>query len=185
MLAYSVEYSLRTLEGRTACADEASAPGDHVNTILTKISRLSEFAFRVLFCAAAGVVFAIVCSLWVGLIVLLKGTGAFDRAGLSPVVCVAIYFLVGPLGGALIGLMLPLARSMIGYVFVGFVGVLPLYGAFALLLVPRKHWLAGVLLTCGLAAWVGGGIGYSDWRRHRIRRRSGRFSPWPTRTPWV
>jgi hypothetical protein len=155
-----------------------------MNAILTKISLLSAFKFRMLFCVAAGVVFAILCSLWVGLIVLLQGTGAFDRAGLSPVACVAVYFLVGPLGGALIGLMLPLARSMIGYMFVGFVGVLPLYGSFALLLVPRKHWLAGVLLTCGLAVWVGGITGYMDWRRHRFRRRSRFFSSWPARGPW-
>ena len=155
-----------------------------MNPILTRISLLSAFTFRVLFCVAAGVVFAMMCSLWVGLILLLQGTAPFERAGLSPVACVAVYFLAGPLGGALIGLMLPLARSMIGYVFVGFVGVLPLYGAFALLLVPRKHWLAGVLLTCGLAAWVGGVTGYLDWRRHRFRRRSRFFSSWPARGPW-
>lgn len=156
-----------------------------MNAILTKISLLSAFAFRMLFCVAAGVMFAIMCSLWVGLFVLLQGAGPFERAGVSPGACVAVYFLVGPLGGALIGVMLPLARSMIGYMFVGFVGVLPLYGAFALLLVPRKHWLAGVLLTCGLGVWVGGITGYLDWRRHRYRKRSSRFSSWPTRTPWV
>jgi hypothetical protein len=156
-----------------------------MNPILTRISLLSAFAFRLLFCVAAGVVFAIMCSLWVGVILLIQGTAPFERAGLSPVACVAVYFLVGPLGGALIGVMLPLARSMIGYMFVGFVGVLPLYGSFALLLVPRKHWLAGVVLTCGLGLWVGGITGFLDWRRHRIRRRSGRFSSWPTRTPWV
>lgn len=135
--------------------------------LTTQVSNRSWFAVRALFCVAAGVVFAILCSLWVGLIVLVQGSGPFDRAGLSPLVAVGIYFLVGPLGGGLIGLMLPLARSMMGSIFVGFVGVLPLYGAFALLLVPRKHWLAGLLLTCFLGAMVGGITGYSAWRRER------------------
>jgi hypothetical protein len=144
----------------------------------------SEYGFGVLFCAAAGGVFALLCSLWVGLIVLVQGTGAFDRAGLSPVVCVGVYFTIGPLGGALIGLMLPLARSMMGHMFVGFVGVLPLYGSFALLLVPREHWELGLLLTCWGGVTVGAATGYLDWRRHRFRRRSRFFSSWPTRGPW-
>ena len=137
----------------------------------------SEYGFDVLFCAAAGGVFAILCSLWVGLIVLVQGTGAFDRAGLSPAVCVGVYFIIGPLGGALIGLMLPLARSMIGHMFVGFVGVLPLYGSFALLLVPREHWRLGLLLTCWGGVTVGATTGYLDWRRHRFRKRSRFFRP--------
>ena len=144
----------------------------------------SEYGFGVLFCAAAGGVFAILCSLWVGLIVLVQGTGAFDHVGLSPATCVGVYFIVGPLGGALIGLMLPLARSMIGYMFVGFVGVLPLYGSFALLLVPREHWRLGLLLTCWGGVTVGAATGYMDWRRHRFRRRSRFFSSWPARGPW-
>jgi hypothetical protein len=144
----------------------------------------SYYVFRTLFCTAAGVAFAILCSLLVGLVVLLNGTAPFDRAGVSPLACVGVYFLVGPLGGTLIGLMIPLARSMIGYVLIGFVGVLPLYAAFALLLVPRKHWLSGLLLTCFLGMFVGGTSGYLDWRRHRFRRRSRFFSSWPTRGPW-
>ena len=144
----------------------------------------SEYRFGVLFCAAAGGVFAILCSLWVGLIVLVQGTGAFDRAGLSPAVCVGVYFIIGPLGGALIGLMLPLARSMFGHMFVGFVGVLPLYGSFALLLVPREHWRLGLLLTCWGGVTVGATTGYLDWRRHRFRKRSRFFSAWPARGPW-
>jgi hypothetical protein len=116
----------------------------------------------------AGVAFAIVCSLWVGLIVVFQGTGPFERAGMSPWMAVGVYFLVGPLGGTLIGLMLPLARSMIGSILVGFAGVLPLYGSFALILVPRKHWLAGLLLVCFLGAMVGGLTGAAAWRReHR------------------
>ena len=128
----------------------------------------SEYWPRVIFCTAAGAVFAVLCSLWVGLILLLQGTGPFDRLGLSPLVCVGVYFLVGPLGGALVGLLLPLARSMIGSMFIGFVGVLPLYGSFALLLVPRKEWLSGLFLTCFGGVFVGAIAGYRDWRRdHR------------------
>jgi hypothetical protein len=116
----------------------------------------------------AGVAFATICSLWVGLIVLFRGTGAFERAGVSPLMAVGVYFLVGPLSGTLIGLMLPLARSMIGSMLVGFVGVLPLYGSFALILVPRKHWVAGLLLVCFLGVTVGGMTGATAWRReHR------------------
>jgi hypothetical protein len=132
-----------------------------------QFSNRSWYAIRAVFCIVAGLAFAILCSLWVGLIVLVKGTGPFDRAGLSPLAVVGVYFLVGPLGGALIGFLLPLARSMIGSIFVGFVGVLPLYGSFALLLVPRRHWLAGLVLTCFLGAMVGGITGYSAWRRER------------------
>jgi hypothetical protein len=127
----------------------------------------SDNVFRILFFGGAGVAFAILCSLWVGLILLVQGTGPFDRAGLSPLVCVGTYFVVGPLGGALIGLILPLARSMIGYMFVGFVGAVTLYGSFALLLVPREHWRLGLLLTCWGGVMVGAVSGYLDWRRDR------------------
>lgn len=144
----------------------------------------SYYVFRTLFCTAAGVAFAILCSLWVGLDVLLNETGPFESAGVSPLTCVGVYFLVGPLGGTLIGLMLPLARSMIGHMFVGFVGVLPLYGSFAVLLVPREHWRLGLLLTCWGGVMVGATTGYLDWRRHSFRRRSRFFSSWPTRGPW-
>ena len=168
--------------------DDAFLPDDWMTRLSRRLSsllvRLPSREFDILFCTAAGVAFAILCSLWVGLILLLHGTGLFDRAGLSPGLCIGVYFLVGPLGGALIGMTLPLARSMMGYMFVGFVGVLPLYGSFALLLVPRKHWLFGLLLTCFLGMFVGGTSGYLDWRRHRFRRRSRAFSSWPTRKPW-
>jgi hypothetical protein len=144
----------------------------------------SEYGFGVLFCAAAGGVFAILCSLWVGLIVLVQGTGAFDRVGVSPLLCVGVYFIIGPLGGALIGLMLPLARSMIGHMFVGFVCVLPIYGTFALILLTRDHWELVLQQTCSGGVTVGAATGYLDWRRHRFRARSRFFSSWPTRGPW-
>jgi hypothetical protein len=135
-----------------------------------QVSHRSWFAVRAMVCVVAGVVFAVLCSLWVGLVVLVQGTAPFDRAGLSPLVVIGIYFLVGPLGGALIGLMLPLGRSVWGSILVGFVGVLPLYGAFALLLVPRKDWLVGLVLTCFLGMFVGGITGYSAWRRENRSR---------------
>jgi hypothetical protein len=162
----------------------ASQAADVSRWLTAQVTKRSWFAVRAMFCVVAGLVFAILCSLWVGLMLLVQGTGPFERAGLSPAACVAVYFLVGPLGGGLIGLMLPLARSMIGYMFVGFVGVLPLYGSFALLLVPKEHWRLGLLLTCWGGVMVGATTGYLDWRRHRFRRRSRFFTSWPTRGPW-
>lgn len=65
-------------------------------------------------CVAVGVACALIYSAWVLVIYFMRGSAPFDRVGASLGVVVGFYLAMGMLGGAVVGVMWPLARWRAG-----------------------------------------------------------------------
>lgn len=133
--------------------------------------------FMLQVCIAAGALISVVCCLWVDLVLLVLGTVPFDQAGSSPLECIGVFLLIGPLGGALIGSMIPFARSMISFIFIGFVASVTLFSSFIFLIVPTDEWIPALLVVAFVGLLSGGGRGYAFWR---VRDQESRTSSSPS-----
>jgi hypothetical protein len=58
-------------------------------------------------------------SAWVVLVYLVGGRGAFDEMGTTVYAVLLCYYIAGIIGGALVGLLLPLTRTLVGRMLVG------------------------------------------------------------------
>jgi hypothetical protein len=67
-----------------------------------------------LFYAAAGIV-----------ILLIRGPRPLERFGVSAPLAIVMYLIAGILAGAVVGILSPLARSLVGKMFVGVVAMIP------------------------------------------------------------
>lgn len=88
----------------------------------------------------------------------LRGPGTFDRLGVPLGTVLGLYIIGGAVGGALIGLMLPLTIRREGAAAVGIVGALPLYLAGSILL-GQEDLYSGAIA----AVIVGGAAGFLWW----------------------
>ena len=104
-------------------------------------------------------------TLWVSVLRLTQGTAPFDRLGTPYETTVAIYYLTLPLAGAIVGLLYPLRRSVLGAMALGFLFMLPMYVGFVMVKTPRQEWFEPfrVVLTFGVAALAGSLLGYWIW----------------------
>ena len=109
--------------------------------------------------AFVGVVVATGFSLWVTFGRLLDGKNRFDALGVSWIQAVLLYYASLPLGGTIVGLLLPLHRWLVGCALLGFVGVLPLYLAVASITKNGPVQSEDLMLAGFIAIVVGGGGG--------------------------
>jgi len=78
---------------------------------------------------------------------------------------VLAYFGGALVAGVVVGTLLPVGRTRIGAMVLGFVGGLPAYGAVGMAVVPLGSWwpdLVYVTMLC--AVTVGPPVGYLIWR---------------------
>ena len=134
-----------------------------------------------------GLVFAAILSLWLLVPVLFGWPSRFVEAGVTPLIAVALYVLAGLLGGTIVGLSAPLAKSARGAAAVGALAAIPAYGGAGLLVldetVPSVPFLATMLIVALLVGSAAGAIYYRIFysdiqravhRQHRFVRRRAR-----------
>jgi len=102
---------------------------------------------------------------WITLLRLRVGTGPFERLDTTYSATVALYYGGGLVGGAIIGVLLPLNRSPWGAALLGMLGVFPLYFGVALTnsSVASAFTLHNVADSAFLAFLVGGTVGIWAW----------------------
>jgi len=106
----------------------------------------------------AGLAMAVLTSLAVVIMYLVRGPGTFERLGVSLGSTIGLYLAAGVVGGAVVGFLLPLTVWRWGAVFVGMVAAVPLYWGVGLLLGESDFY--AVLIP---AVFIGGGVGYGLW----------------------
>jgi hypothetical protein len=116
-----------------------------------------------------GLSIAIGCT---ALVALLAGMGAdralIDEFGLTVVQMGAWYFLVGLVGGAAIGCMVPLIRSEIAAMVLGFFASCAVLASAEVAVVPRGLWFPeGLVVVLGVSAYLGPWAGRFYWE-HRL-----------------
>lgn len=117
-----------------------------------------SFRPDVLFGIICGLAMAALTSLVALAIFVLQGPGAFERLGVSLWEAIALYLLAGVVGGAIFGLLRPVANTRGGSIFVGILVAVPAFAGVGIL-VDDFH----VLRALGNAALVGGIVGYGLW----------------------
>lgn len=105
-----------------------------------------------------GVAGAMVLSFIVLVIYGVRGPDTFDRLGISLGSAIGLYFVAGIIGGALLGLLLPLTVWRMGAAFVGIMVAIPLYFGAGILLGDFDFY-TGIILS----VIVGGIVGYGLW----------------------
>lgn len=105
-----------------------------------------------------GIIVAALLSLVAVMVYGIRGPDVFERLGVSLPAVVTLYFLAGIIGGAVVGLLLPLTTWRLGASLVGAVAASPLYVGAGLLL-GHSDLVGGLVL----AVLVGGGVGYGLW----------------------
>ena len=104
-------------------------------------------------------------------------SGAAD--GVPPFYEILIFYLVaGAALGALVGLLLPLARRPIGAIVVGMICAFALYSTVVLMADGIAKYRPGFPLFMGIV--VGGPVGFGIWRRVK---RDGVAAPSPSSPP--
>lgn len=106
---------------------------------------------------------AVVLTIWVTTIRIVRGPATFDELGASYPVVVGVYFLSGLTGGLLWGFLAPLSKSRIGIVVIAMVVMAPAGVAIHFALgYPIDELIESVLLTMGTGALVGVVIAVTD-----------------------
>jgi hypothetical protein len=96
---------------------------------------------------------------WVVLIWLLRGSEPFERKGVTFLAVVVLYLVGGPVTGAIVGLLRPVAKSGLGAAITGVVAAIPV-SVMAIAAVggfppwTRQHTFASIVM-----AVVGGAMG--------------------------
>ena len=100
------------------------------------------------------------------------GTEPFERHSVTYSQLVAIYYIGFLVGGSLVGLLLPLRRWLLGQMFLGFVLLLPAYGAVVVQSAPRAEWFTrfNVVFTLAVSILGGGVIGIWSWFGDRRKK---------------
>src|SRR5947209_6926826 len=114
---------------------------------------------------AIGLVFACLYSGYVGILYLLRGSEPFSRLGTTVLVVIASYFAGGISGGAVVGILQPLGRSLLGAIFVGIVAACFVFlGIGVAADGPPSHWDDVAWISWSGCALVFGVIGgYRFW----------------------
>ena len=99
---------------------------------------------------------------------------------------VAVYLLSGAAGGAILGTLLPLYRSILGAYLLGILCLLPVYLGFSWVQDPLEGWMHRLGLAVLTGALVGGPVGVGQWLRDHGRSEAPswmnnlRYPTWPT-----
>jgi len=102
---------------------------------------------------------------WVTFLRQTAGTAPFDQLDTTYSATVALYYGGGLIGGAVVGLLLPLHRWPLGSALVGMAGVFPLYFGVALATTDASHAFTwnNVVDSAVCAFLVGGAVGIWAW----------------------
>ncbi len=122
---------------------------------------------------------AVFLSLWGLLVFVVGNAGAFAGGRLTLLAVVILYGLGGLVGGAAVGLALPLVRRRLGGALVGALAVFPIGSGLAMSLAGFSWTLGHSVVVVSLALLVGAPVGLiyariwaSDIRRaERVRKR--------------
>jgi hypothetical protein len=111
-------------------------------------------------------------SLYATVLRLFAGPEPFLRNHTTYRAIVAVYFGGFLLGGLLIGLFLPFRRFLLGRMWLGMIGVFPVYLAVNMERSSLEAWFSSNNLFFALFASVivGGGVGIWDWIDDRKKR---------------
>lgn len=129
-------------------------------------SWLSALKDRMLLGIVVGLFFATGCSAYALISFIIRGNAAFRANGTTLGAAIAVYYGGFILSGVLFGLLLPLARWRISAAFVGFVAMVPFYGAVMVALSGISNWGPVQTITTILGAlFVGMPVGLYFWAR--------------------
>lgn len=115
---------------------------------------------NLLFGIGFGLTFALLLSLYVAVLALVRGSLWIPEYEVSTLIVIKGYLVGGVLGGAVFGLLKPLARTTLTRTIMGMVVGIVVYGAMATAVEEHAAWtsapaiIAGVLVG-GLLAWKG------------------------------
>lgn len=101
------------------------------------------------------VIYVAVYSGIVLVIALTQGAGPFARSDTSLTKVLAAYWVGGLGAGVLVGLLLPLGRSMLGAAFIGAIAAIPVACAATLAITPPEHWASTLPVGIGFGVLVG------------------------------
>jgi len=73
-----------------------------------------------------GAYYSVILTAWVTLLWLLRGSRPFEGQSVTLVAVVTLYVVGGPVTGAIVGLLLPFARSGLGAAITGIVAAIPI-----------------------------------------------------------
>jgi hypothetical protein len=130
-----------------------------------------------------GVIMAAICSAWVTLIRVFQGQDFFTELGVSFGKLVLIYFGGGIVAGAIVALLLPIGRWLVGATMIGYLAALPFFSLLSLTTLSPDEWHRIGLFVTLASSLVGAGAGAVAWndfsgrkdaRRREIRDDSGR-----------
>jgi hypothetical protein len=119
---------------------------------------LPDLGFGILW----GLALAFLFALFVGALALLRGSDWNPTYQVSTVAVIRGYFVAGALGGAVFGLLRPLARHRLGAVVVGTIVGPIVYGAVMTVVDGQPQWTSGPTIIAGVL--VGGAVGWR-WGR--------------------
>lgn len=111
-----------------------------------------------------GLAFAACYCAYVSLLYLVAGSAPFDSYGVTLPTVILVYIVGGVLGGAVVGLLLPLARYKVGATLVGILAAIPVVGGAMLSMSGLPPWepadnfafvftTVGLGSVCGLIMW--------------------------------
>jgi hypothetical protein len=118
-----------------------------------------------------GVAFATLLTLWVTFLRSVGGPGAFERNQTTYEDVVRVYYAAGLLGGAIVGVLWPFRRSIIGAAIVGVLAIFPMYFGFSMQQAPRAEWFTADSLVANafISSIVGGSVGIGFWLKENPR----------------
>jgi hypothetical protein len=114
---------------------------------------------------ATGLALATLCCAYITVLVLIRGPAVLEPYGVSFGRVVLGYYLGGVVVGALVGLLLPLVRTLPGAMAVGGVSFGVVIAMTASLAEPFANWLRTLPWYMGIGG-AGGAVGTYLWRRY-------------------
>jgi len=116
---------------------------------------------RVLWGIRWGAAYSAVLVAWVVFLWLVRGSEPFDRRGVTFLAVVIVYVVGGPVTGAVVGLLLPFAKSSLGAALTGIVAAIPVTVIIIATVAGFPPWTrAHTISSILMAVFGGGGAGY-------------------------
>ena len=115
-----------------------------------------------------GLYYGAAYSLYVVVLVAVRGVEVLEEHDVSLVGVIALYFTGGILGGAIAGALLPYGQRPVGAMVVGFFAAIPVLVMAGMLMLPSDEWLTTLPpVALGVAALLGPLSGLGLWYVNR------------------
>ena len=116
----------------------------------------------------AGLGAGLLYSVYVVVLVAVKGPQVLEVYDTTLPTVVGIYFAGGLLGGVIVGLLLPLGRCWFGAMLVGALAAQPVFAMVGMAMYPPSEWATELpLMLLVLAAPMGSAVGLKFWYDYR------------------